>query len=135
MRSSVKIASGAQLALFNENRERRSTRAREKTSGARERRSLSAARSCSGTYRILSKYAGDYFLFLNFRSENFCKKMHKSCLKIEKFIENQIFKLCVNGNSAIAIPFYQKCAYNCFRVGLIFELGLFLRGHIFERKR
>ena len=32
--------SGAQLALFNENRERRSTRAREKMSGARECRSL-----------------------------------------------------------------------------------------------
>ena len=39
-RSLVQIASGAQLALSNANRERRSTRAREKMSGARERRSL-----------------------------------------------------------------------------------------------
>ena len=36
----MKITSSAQLALFNENRERRSARTREKTS---------AARSCSGS--------------------------------------------------------------------------------------
>ena len=48
----MKIASGAQLALFNENRERRSTRAHEKTSGARERRSLSAARNFHWRARV-----------------------------------------------------------------------------------
>ena len=42
------IASGAQLSDLFSVKERRSTRARKKTSGARERRSLSAARSCFG---------------------------------------------------------------------------------------
>ena len=60
-------------------------------------------------------------------------KIHKSCLKIEKFIENQIFELCANVNSAIAIRFYQKSVlttafgWGLFSSGAYFREGLFSR--------
>ena len=84
-------------------------------------------------YRILSKISRGLFSFFALSERKFLQKILKSCLKLEKLIENQIFRLWFIVNSAIAIPFYQKSVFTIdlgwglFSSGAYFREGLFLR--------